>query len=337
MKKSTIKDVAKRAKVSLATVSQVFNNPARVGPENRRAVLEAAEWVGYVRPRKRRGTQGAVGIIADNFANCFEGEFYNIVVESIAQELKMINKNIYLEALGEKDEYFPQIITKNLVDGILFLGKVYPNHIIMTRQKHIPFIMVGHPIPNMELHTVVPDNRSGAIQAVEHLLGLGHKKIAIVLGEPTYDPTSFERLEGYRYALTKAGIEPIKEYVVQADFGKPITAYKETEKLLNLKDPPTAIFFASDSLAYRGYQAIADRGLRIPQDISVVGFDNIDIKDYLKPFGPPLTSIDINRRKMGKIAVELLYQIIDNPQKIPLRYTLPVKLVVKESTAKPVR
>jgi len=334
MKKSTIKDVAKRAKVSLATVSQVFNNPARVSPENRRAVLEAAEWVGYVRPRKRRGTQGAVGIIADNFANCFEGEFYNIVVESIAQELKAINKNIYLEALGEKDDYFPQIITKNLVDGILFLGKVFPNHIIMTRQKHIPFIMVGHPIPNVEMHAVVPDNRSGAIQAVEHLLSLGHKKIAIVLGEPTYDPTSFERLEGYRFALTQAGIEPQKEFEARADFGKPITACKETEKLLNRPDPPTAIFYTSDSLAYRGYQAITDAGLKIPEDISVVGFDNIDIKDYLRSFGPALTTVEVDRRKMGKVAVEMLYQIIDNPQRIPLRYTLPVKLVVKESTAK---
>jgi len=334
MKKTTIKEVAKRAKVSLATVSQVFNNPARVSPENRRAVLEAAEWVGYVRPWKRRGTQGAVGVIADNFANCFEGEFYNIVVESIAQELKVINKNIYLEALGQKDEYFPQIITKNLVDGILFLGKIFPNHIIMTKQRHIPFIMVGHPIPNIELHAVVPDNRSGAIQAVEHLLSLGHKKIAIVLGEPTYDPTTFERLEAYRFALSQAKIEPLKEYIVQADFGRPATAHNETKKLLNLADPPTAIFYTSDSLAYRGYQAIAEAGLKIPEDISVVGFDNIDLKDYLKPDGPPLTSVEIDRRKMGKIAVELLYQIIDNPQRIPLRYTLPVKLVVKESTAK---
>ncbi|MFA4906040.1 MAG: LacI family DNA-binding transcriptional regulator [Candidatus Margulisiibacteriota bacterium] len=332
MKKTTIKEVARRANVSLSTVSQVFNNPARVSPENRRAVFEAAEWVGYIRPRKRRGTQGAVGIIANNFANCFEGEFYNIVVESIAEELKKINKNIYLEALGEKDEYFPQIITKNLVDGILFLGKVFPNHIIMTRQKHIPFIMVGHPIPNVEMHAVVPDNRSGAIQAVEHLLSLGHKKIAIVLGEPTYDPTSFERLEGYRFALTKAGIEPQKEYEARADFGKPTTAYKETEKLLNLPDPPTAIFYTSDSLAYRGYQAIADAGLKIPEDISVVGFDNIDIKDYLRSFGPALTTVEVDRWKMGKIAVEMLYQIIDNPQRIPLRYTLPVKLIVKDST-----
>jgi DNA-binding LacI/PurR family transcriptional regulator len=332
MKKTTIKEVARRAKVSLATVSQVFNNPARVSPENRRAVLEAAEWVGYVRPRKRRGTQGAVGIIADNFANCFEGEFYNIVVESIAQELKAINKNIYLEALGEKDEYFPQIITKNLVDGILFLGKVYPNHIIMTRQKHIPFIMVGHPIPNVEMHAVVPDNRSGAIQAVEHLLSLGHKKIAIVLGEPTYDPTSFERLEGYRFALTQAGIEPQKEYEARADFGRPLTAYKETEKLLNRPDPPTAIFYTSDSLAYRGYQAIEAAGLKIPEDISIVGFDNIDIKDYLRPSGPALTTVEVDRWKMGKVAVEMLYQIIDNPQRILLRYTLPVKLIVKGST-----
>ncbi|MFA4967134.1 MAG: LacI family DNA-binding transcriptional regulator [Candidatus Margulisiibacteriota bacterium] len=337
MHKSTIKELAKRAKVSLSTVSQVFNNPARVSPESRRAVLEAAEYFSYIRPRKRRGLQNAVGIVADNFYNCFLGEFYNLVVESIAEELKRINKNIYLEALGEKDDYYPQIITKNLVDGILFIGKVHPNHVIMAKQKHIPFVMVGHPIPNTEMHCIVPDNRAGSIQAVEHLIKLGHKKIAIVLGEPTYDPTSFERLEGYRFALINAGIEPQKEYLVQADFGKPETAYDATKKLLNLKNPPTAIFYASDSLAYRGYKAIKDAGLSIPKDISVVGFDNIDIKDYLTPFGPALTSVDIDRRKMGKIAVDLLYEIINNPQRIPLRYTLPVKLIEKESTTSPLR
>jgi LacI family transcriptional regulator len=335
MKKTTIHDIAKRAKVSLSTVSQVFNNPVRVSPENRRAVIEAADYLSYVRPIKRRGTQDAVGIIVDNFANCFEGEYYNIIVESICEELKEHNKNIYLSAFGKDEETTPKIILKNLVDGILFLGKVSPDHIIMTKQKHVPFILVGHPIPNIEMHTIIPDNRAGSIQAVEHLLNLGHKNIAIVLGEPSYDPTSFERLEGYRYALIKAGIEPKSEYRKQADFGRPKTAYDATLKLLDLDEPPTAIFYLSDSLAYRGYQAISDRELKIPDDISVVGFDNIDLKDYARTFGPELTTINIDRRKMGKVAVELLYQIINNPQRIPLRYTMPTSLIVKGSTASP--
>ncbi|KAF0133787.1 MAG: LacI family transcriptional regulator [Candidatus Saganbacteria bacterium] len=335
MKKTTIYDIAKRAKLSPATVSQVFNNPARVSPENRRAVLDAAEWLSYVRPRKRRGTQGAVGIVADNFYNCFLGEFYNLVAHSIAEELKALNKNIYLEAFSKEDEVTPQIIAKNLVDGILFLGKIDPAHIIMTKQKHVPFVLIGHPIPNIEYACVIPDNRSGSVQVVEHLLGLGHKKIAVVLGEPNFDPTSFERLEGYRYALGSSQIDPPKEYIRHADFGKPKTAYNATYDLLQLNDPPTAIFYTSDSLAYRGYQAIKDLGLKIPENISVVGFDNIDLKDYLAPFGPPLTTVNVDQRKMGKIAVELLCQIINNPQRIPLRYTLPVKLFVKESTAKP--
>lgn len=334
MKKTTINEVAKRAKVSIATVSQVFNNPGRVSPENRRAVLEATEWVGYVRHHQKRGNYNAIGIVAENFPNYFEGEFYNIVVESICEKLKKLDKNIYLESLGNRDEFFPPIITKNLVDGILFIGKVHPNHIIMAKQKHIPFILVGHPIPNTELHVIIPDNRAGSMQAVEHLISLGHRKIAIVLGEPQYDPTSFERLEGFRFALSNAGIELKKEYIAQANFGKPQTAYDETKKILNLPDSPTAIFYTSDSLAYRGYKAIADSGLKIPGDISVVGFDNIDIKEYLQPFGPALTSIDVNQRKMGELAVEMLYELIEHPSKIPLRYTLPVNLVIKDSTTK---
>jgi len=332
MKKATIYDIAKKTNLSPATVSQVFNNPARVSPENRRAVLEAAEWLSYVRPRKRRGTQGAVGIIVHDFSNCFLGEFYNLVTHTIAEELKALNKNIYIESFDYEDKIVPQIITKNLVDGILFVGPINPAHVIMTKQKHVPFILVGHPIPNVEYACVIPDNRSGSIQAVDHLISLGHKKIAIVLGRLNHDPISYERLEGYKYALDNAGIETPKEYIRHADYCNPKTAYEATKSLLQLNDPPTAIFYASDSLAYRGYEAIKEMGLKIPDDLSVVGFDNIHLEDFLRP-KPCLTTIDIDRRKMGKIAVDLLYQNINNPQRIPLRYTLPVHLVIKESTA----
>jgi DNA-binding LacI/PurR family transcriptional regulator len=180
----------------------------------------------------------------------------------------------------------------------------------------------------------VSDGRSGSIQVVEHLISLGHKKIAIISGEPAFDPVASDRLDGYRFALSKAGIKINPKYMAEADFGVPQTAYDQTMKLLDLDDPPTAIYCTSDSLAYRAYRAIADRGLKIPDDISVAGFDNISVPDYAESISPPLTTIDVDRKVMGKTSVEILTDIIENPQKAVYRYTLPVRLLIKGSTGK---
>jgi DNA-binding LacI/PurR family transcriptional regulator len=329
------KDIAKRAKVSTATVSQVFNNPGRVNSETRKMILEIAAGMGYKRQKSTKVRLNAIGIIADNYANVILGEFYNKVVLGILEELKAQSINAMIEAFGKTEEVPPQMITKHLVDGILFLGKVSREHILMTQQKDIPLLLVGHPIPDLELHTIVSDGRSGSIQAVEHLIMLGHSKIAIISGEPAFDPVASDRLDGYRFALSKAGIKINPKYMVEADFGVPQTSYDQTMKLLDLDDPPTAIYCTSDSLAYRAYRAIADRGLKIPGDISIVGFDNISFPGYADPQLPALTTVDVDRELMGKTSVEILTDIIENPQKAVYRYTLPVRLLIKGSTGKP--
>lgn len=333
--KSRLKDIAKRLKISPATVTQAFNNPKRVNRNTRRIILETAAELGYIRRRYKKGRQNVIGIIADNYPNIFIGEFFNLVAMGMLVELKKRGLNAMIEAFGAEEDIPPPMITKRLVDGILFLGKVSREHILMTQQKGIPLVLVGHPIPDMELHTVLSDGRSGAIQAVEHLINLGHKKIAIISGEPPFDPVASERMDGYRFALSKANIPIKEEYLAQADFGIPQTAYDAAIKLLELKDPPTAIFCTSDSLAYRAYKAIEDKGLQIPKDISVVGFDNILVPGYADPMTPALTTINVDRELMGKTSVEILLDVIENPEKTVYRYTLPVQLAVKGSTAKP--
>lgn len=330
----SIKDVAKRAGVSLATVSFALNNPDRVAVNTRRHVLRIAREMEYSRVKKH-GQRGYIGVVTDDYYNFMFGEFYNWVIFGILEELKSRGINILVESTGKDPEYFPRMITKNLVDGVLFIGKSSLDLTYISQQKGIPMLLVGHPLPEGELHTIVTDGRSGAFQAVNHLIELGHKKIALIIGEPLYDPITVDRVEGYRFALNKAGIEEKKEYIVQADFGKPETAVKAVKELLELPDPPTAIFCASDSLAYRAYQAIAEKGLKIPQDISVVGFDDITAPDYATLPQPELTTIHVDRAEMGKKSVEILFDLIQDQAKTAYRYTLPVQLVVKKSTAKP--
>jgi DNA-binding LacI/PurR family transcriptional regulator len=329
-----IKDVAKSAGVSLSTVSFALNNPDRVGADTRRHVLRIAREMDYRRV-KRAAKRGYIGIVTDDNYNLIFGEFYNWVVFGILEELKKRGVNILVESTGKDPEYFPRMITKNLVDGVLFLGKSSLDLTYIAQQKGVPMLLVGHPVPEEELHTIVPDGRSGAVQAVNHLIELGHKKIAMIIGEPMYDPTTTDRIEGYRFALSKANIPETKEYISQADFGKPETALAATNKLLDLPDPPTAIFCASDSLAYRAYKAIKGRGLKIPRDISVIGFDDISAPEYAELPLPELTTLHVDRAEMGKKSAEILFDIIQNPGMTAYRYTLPVRLAVKGSTAPP--
>ncbi|MFA4844068.1 MAG: LacI family DNA-binding transcriptional regulator [Candidatus Margulisiibacteriota bacterium] len=330
----SIKDVAKRAGVSLSTVSFAMNNPDRVAINTRRNVLRIARELEYSRVKKH-GKRGYIGIVTDDYYNFLFGEFYNWVIFGILEELKARGINILVESTGKDPEYFPRMITKNLVDGVLFIGKSSLDLTYISQQKGIPILLVGHPMSEGELHTIVTDGRSGAFQAINHLIDLGHKKIALITGEPMYDPITAERVEGYRFALNKAGIEERKEYLIQADFGKPETAINATKQLLALSDPPTAIFCASDSLAYRAYQAITAQGLKIPQDISIVGFDDITAPDYAALPRPELTTVHVDRRMMGKKSVEILFDLIQNQAKAAYRYTLPVQLAIKGSTAKP--
>lgn len=329
-----IKDVAKMARVSLSTVSFALNDPDRVAVETRRQVLRIARELEYNRVKKH-GKRGYLGIVTDDYYNFLFGEFYNWVIFGIFEELKARKINILVESTGKDPEYFPRMITKNLVDGVLFIGKSSLDLTYISQQKGIPVLLVGHPMSERELHTIVTDGRSGASQSVKHLLELGHKKIALIIGEPLFDPIIADRVEGYRFALNKEGIEERMDYIVQADFGKPKTAIKATKKLMGLSDPPTAIICASDSLAYRAYQALEELGLKVPQDISIVGFDDIVAPEYAVLPRPELTTVHVDRVAMGKKSVEIMCDLVQNPAKTAYRYTLPVQLAIKESTAKP--
>ena len=327
-----INDIAKAAGVSLSTVSFSLNNPERVAQNTRSHVLRIAKELGYLRVRKA-GKRGNIGLIADDYYNLIFGEFYNWVSIAILEELKKRSYNVLIDSTEKDPECFPKMIVKSMVDGVLFLGKVSKDLIYIAQQKNIPIVLVGHPIPEIELNAIVPDGRSGAVQAIDHLIALGHKKIAIMLGEPIYDPITVERLEGYRFALSKARLPERSEYIIEADYGKPETAVEAVNKLLNLPNPPSAIFCTSDSLAYRAYNAIKAKGMNIPKDISIVGFDDIKSPEYAQLPQPELTTVHVDRQEMGRSSVEILFDIMHNQKKATFRYTLPVKLVIKKSTA----
>lgn len=240
-----------------------------------------------------------------------------------------------MEALEDQRHNFPKMLLQDRVDGILLLGKIDREQVLLVQKRGIPLLLVGHPIPDFELPAIVPDGRSGAHQATKHLLSLGHKRIALITGEPEFDPIVSERMDGYRFAHTEAGVHLDERLIFRADWGVPETAFEATKRALELSDTPTAFFCMSDSLAYRCYRAIKEKNLRIPEDISVVGFDELWAPDFAELPQPPLTTIRVPREEMGKLAVEYLVGLTKNPDQPVLRYSLPVSLITKNSTAPP--
>ncbi|MFH0887205.1 MAG: substrate-binding domain-containing protein, partial [bacterium] len=177
--------------------------------------------------------------------------------------------------------------------------------------------------------------RAGMYEATKYLISLGHKRIAFVSGGPIFDPAASDRLEGYRFAMFEAELEIPKDYIYQADFEQHHLSYKAAEKLMSLGNPPTAIICSSDPIAYIVYDYLVKHGVKIPKDVSLIGFDDLPQSYSVSPYLPELTTVHVDIEDLGRTAVKVLLDIIENPTLTAYRHTLPVKLIIRKSTAVP--
>lgn len=333
---STMKDVAEMAGVSTATVSRALMNPEKVSTVTRQKVEQAVLAVGYSlhalsRNTKRNESRTILVIIPDIsdpfFADIIQGiEFaaarqdYLILLADCAQQTQQNRTFINL------------IITKQ-IDGMLLLGTNLPFDASKEEQHNLPpMVMANEFSPELELPTVHIDNLTAAFEAVDYLHELGHERIACISG-PEKLPLSHYRLEGYMQALNRNGITINNSYILRGDFS--YEAGAETFiKLMALSPPPTAIFCHNDVMAIGAMWQAKKMGLRIPQDVSVVGFDNLKISQYCDP---PLTTVKQPRYEIGRQAMLLL---LEQLQGNPVRsgsHLLSTELIVRESTAAPKR
>ncbi len=331
-KKVTIKDVARELGISYATVSQALNHPREVSRITVQKIIEKCRQLGYKKSAPKRKRKGAIGIIAQDMYNLALGEYYTYVLAGALKEAQKRELRLEVEFLAEGDS--PLMISKNTVDGVLLFGKIKKGLVQYLKQKEVPMILAGHPISNIEMHTVIADGRAGMYQLTNHLLELGHKKIAFIYSKPLHDYITANRIEGYRTALTENCIKISDKYLIEANWCHPISSYEATCKLLDLNktERPTAIIYMNDTMAYRAYKAYQERKIKIPKDISIAGFDDMVLPNYIEPFNPTLTSVKVDQGLLGKTAVDLLLNLIEKPSKIALRYTLPIELKIKNST-----
>ena len=331
---ATIEDIAKRSGFSVSTVSRVLNKKAskhRISDKTQQLILKVAEELKY-RPNQlarslRLKRTHTIGLVVPDISN----PFFAYVTRSVQTSVYRIGYSLVVcdtdENLALEIEHTNLLLSKG-VDGLIIMPVGQKcDHLRRVMKEGVPFVLVDRSFDDLDADAVIVDNYKGAYEAVEHLIFHGHRRIGIIQGLPNTS-TSVRRLQGYKDALRKHGI-PIVEDIIVGDSFRQENGYLETKVLLSMPDPPTAIFATSDLITLGVLEAINEEGLRIPDDISLVVFDDVDFGPFLKC---PLTTVAQPKEIMGELAVKILIERIrDSRRKEGKRIVLKPTLVVRSS------
>ncbi|MFF0011948.1 LacI family DNA-binding transcriptional regulator [Streptomyces sp. NPDC005374] len=332
----TLAVVAREAGVSVPTASKVVNGREDVAPETRRRVTEALDRLGYVRrPRfDAVRTSGLVDLVVHSLETSWSGAVLH-GVEAAAHDAGLevvVSAGLNRTRLGRPDSGWMDKLTARGSSGVLFnLAELTSSQYGWLDQHRIPYVLIDPVLePPPGVVSVGAANWQGGVTATEHLLALGHEHIAVVAGHQR-KMCSGARVAGYRSALAAAGIRQRPEYVRHAGFDES-AAHRRTLELLDLPEPPTAVFVCSDRMALGVYEALAERGLRVPGDMSVVGFDDLPEARWTTP---ALTTVRQPLSEMAAMALRLLVRMMEGDRPESTRTELSTRLVERASTAPP--
>lgn len=328
---ATIIDVAKEAGVSLTTVSRVLNNEDHVRPEKRERVLHAVKRLGYTTNLQARSLRGSrsnlVGLLVRDLGTDYIGE----IIRGIDLELADNKYDLMLYTTHRRqvqESAYVTSLTRGMADGLLLVLPRDPEaYLVSLRERNFPYVLIDHQGIDERGPAVGATNWQGGYDATRYLLSLGHRQIGFITGHMEMG-CSRDRLEGYRAALKEAGVPFDSILVRDGDFHQP-RGYGATMELLSLENPPTAVFASNDVMAFGAMEAVREHGKRVPEDISIVGFDDIPRAAQVHP---PLTTVRQPLEAMGRRAAQMLLEIIENPKRPHERIELPTELVVRNST-----
>jgi DNA-binding LacI/PurR family transcriptional regulator len=327
----TIAHIAQAAGVSVPTVSKVLNNRADVSPSTRSRVEQVIAEFGFVRNRAARAlTTGHSGLI-DLVLPRIEDDYFLAILQGVEQTLKVVGFRLVLTSTYyETEEEFRWIdkVTDRSTDGILL---VLPSEEAIARlaDAQIPIVIIhtqGSTLPPIPSVTITSWN--GGYNATRYLIERGHQRIAYI-GKSLHSMDALERFAGYRTAMEEAGLVLDPAYQCEGRFTAS-EGYAATLALLDLPNPPTAIFAGNDHQATGVYQALYERAIPIPQGVSVIGFDDLP---YSSLMNPPLTTIHVPRQDLGKFAASMLLQLIKNEKLDVNHVILPTLLIERNSCA----
>jgi len=341
-----IREVARRSGVSVATVSRALNGRPDVSPHTRERVLAIAREAGYLPNEQARSLvrrrSDLVGLIWDTgyVTAGARHPFLADVLVGLKIALTGIGRHLVLlsnppDGVHGDDQVHLRAVRQHSLQGVLLMGvDERAPAVAALVASGLPCVGVDLQVQDVAATYVTSDNRAGAAAAVAHLHALGHRRIATVAGPPHLLP-AVERLAGYRYECARVGLAYRPEYVVHGDFFLH-SGYDAMRRLLALPDPPTAVFVAGDEMAVGALHAAADAGVQVPRDLSVVGFDDIEVAALVRP---ALTTVAQDRLGLAAAAVENLRDLVDaaesaRPAPVTPRL-LPCRLVVRGSSGPP--
>jgi LacI family transcriptional regulator len=331
----TIRQIADLAGVSIATVSRVLNGRGDVSDETRDFVSQVIRENGYTANRNARGlSAGRTGLVGILVPLVYPA-YFSAILAGAAEALSAENLQIVLSPTGHEHDREVSVLDRlhGLTDGaLIILPEESSEELERLLDRGYRFVVLDPLMPLDErIPSVSAAHTSGADQAMRHLLELGHRRIAQITGPRGWVATE-DRRRGYRAALAAAGILPDPALEVEAEPEIP-TGRVAADYLLDLPEPPTAIFAFNDNIAIGAIQAARARGLRVPEDLSIVGFDDVEHATIVTP---ALTTVRQPLAEMGRTAVSLLMRLLLERQRVEaLHVELATRLVVRDSTAPP--
>jgi len=330
-----IDDVAKRANVSKATVSKVLNDSKEISEKTRLRILKVIKELDYYPSAIARGlstkkTGNIVFMLNRRFY--FRSEaFYTRILRGAELRAENIGYHIIFSTIDDKMEkkrVLSSVVREKKVDGVILAGKIDSNFIRNLNRTGIPIVLVDYHLGKEKINCVLIDNVGGAREAIMHLGKKGHKRIGLISGFFEH-PSPSERYEGYKMALQDLGLPHQEELVITDEKETDVdSGYHAMKKILELAKVPTAIFAQNDWMAIGAMKAIREKGLDIPRDISIVGFDDVEASLHAVP---PLTTVRVHKEEMGAKTVDRLLEMMGDKTTRQEKIVMSTELIVRSS------
>ena len=327
----TIEDISQKLGISVSTVSKALNDYPDVAPDTRERVKAAAIALDYhpsaAARNLRRGRTDKIGLLINNPIS-FISEYISEIMSGAALMAEAYNHNLilYTTAVDHPDR-LKRICRAREVDGLMLIFEPSDEAVAVLEKEGMPFVVFGRRSKHPDVSFIAPDNQDGAYNLTLHLIEQGHRRIGFTT-RPQLGTVSEDRFAGYRQALEEASL-PFDPKLIVETVIEPRSGCRALEALLQLDDPPTALFAFYDLMAVDAAQAAQERHLRIPEDIAIAGFDGLRSSLITTP---AITTVEQPLEKMGQQATEILLRHVRDGNTPPERITLPVQLIVRDST-----
>lgn len=327
---TTIYDIAKATEYSITTVSKVLNNYPNVSEKAKKKVLQAVEELGYTPNSSARtlatNKSWMIGVVfAEHLGVGMAHPFFSEVIESFKKQVELYDYDLLFVSrnMGLQKRTYKHLKHRG-VDGVVVVQSLGEEAIEYSTSK-LPTVFIDMPIEKSS--AVYSDNKQGGMLAVDYLYGLGHRKIAHIAGRDTMF-TAVERTRGFKLATREKGLTIPEQYIVDGGYYSYEGGREAMVRLLGLEAPPTAVFVAGDEMALGAIKVIKEAGLRVPEDISVIGFDDIPLSKHVDP---PLTTIRQDKQLIGQQSAVLLLDKINGLSKNNQDKIVPVQLIKRNS------